>query len=201
MRIKLLVGICLFVFAMAALASTEISSAEPTEYAVVMANGSAIRVAEYAIDLELETITYKSVSSGLTATFPLERIIRVVSSDPLASVIPANAPVMFANAVSLAQPVDDGGIPVVFKVTRQVVGSGGSRPSTARPGSQSFSSRGKGSSSSGSRSTGSRSSKSFGSSSSKTRTGASSSRSPSSSSNRSSGSEADSFFNALFGGK
>ncbi len=200
MRIKLLIGICLVVFAAGAMASAEVSQVEQPVYALVMANGSAIRVTEYAINLELKTITYKSLYSGLTATFPLERIIRVVSTDSGVTEIPKDAPVMYMNTVSLAKPVEDGGIPVVFKVTKQVVGSGGSRASAARPGSQSFSSQGSGSTGIGSRSTGSSSARSFGSSTSKTRTSSTSSRS-SSTSSRNSGNESDNFFNALFGGK
>ncbi len=53
----------------------------PPGYALVMANGMTLKIAEYCIDLEKSTVYFKSELSGLSATFPLERIQRVVSFD------------------------------------------------------------------------------------------------------------------------
>ncbi len=183
-------------------------STEPQQnqvgYALIMSNGTKLKVTEYAIDLKYDTITYKSDLSGLTATFPLERIKKVVQYDPRLAEVPDDAHTLYANPDSLANTIDDGGIPILFKV--KVVSSGGggrgsfSRSSSRKSGSFSRGSSGR-SSSSSSRS----SSRSFGSTSSRStsRSRSSTSRSRTSSHSRSSSRSkpsAEDFFSRVFGG-
>jgi hypothetical protein len=173
-----------------------------TGYALVMANGTALKISEYEIDLDRETVFFKSLLSGLNATFPLERIARVVSYDARLSEVPEDAQPLFIPENSVADSEDDGGIPVLFKVTKTIVGSGnaaGSSGYSRAGGAQSGDNR---QSYTPSRTSG------YSSSSSSSRTGssmssASSSRpsSPSTTPSSSSSSAADNFFNALFGGR
>ncbi|MBN1355620.1 hypothetical protein JXA40_05035 [bacterium] len=93
-------------------------------YGLVMSNGMKLKVTGYMIDLERETITYKSNLSGLTATFPLERLKEVVRFNPDLNEIPEDAQVVYVNPASLSDVVDDGGIPIVFKVKAINVGGG-----------------------------------------------------------------------------
>lgn len=173
----------------------------PTAYALVMANGTALKISEYEIDLDRDTVYFKSLLSGLNATFPLERIVRVVSYDARLAEVPDDAAPLFIPEKSVSNSEDDGGIPVVFKVTKTIVGSGGtgvsggySRAGAGRSGDyrQSYTpSKTSGHSSqtpSASRTN------------SQSRAPAASKRPPSSSSS-SSNPAADNFFNALFGGR
>lgn len=179
-----------------------------TGYALVMANGTALKISEYEIDLDRETVFFKSLLSGLNATFPLERISRVVSYDARLSKVPDDAQPLFIPEKSVADSEDDGGIPVLFKVTKTIVGSGNAAGSSgySRAG-------GTGGAQSGDYRQNYTPSRSSGSSysSSTSRTGSSmssasssrpsSSSSPSSTPSSSSSSAADNFFNALFGGR
>lgn len=168
----------------------------PRGYGLVMANGTKIKISEYQIDPEEKTVNFKSALSGLVATFPLERILRVVQYDSRLAEIPDDAMPLFIPEKTAAETSDDGGIPVVFKVQKTVVGSGSGSGSSgySRAGgsrSQNYRSSYRGSSSS---------SGSSGLSGSRTTSG----RTPgsTSSSGRDTGSSsADNFFDALFGGK
>jgi len=164
-------------------------------YALVMANGTTIKVSEYTIDPEKKTVFFKSRLSGLAATFPLERIKRVVMYNRKLNEVPDDAQPLYIPEKT-AQMQDDEGIPVVFKVQKTVVGSGGGSSGYSRAG--------------GSRSSDYRSNYRSGSSSSRSRGSVSSGRTSSgrtvggagASSSPSGGStSADNFFDALFGGK
>ncbi len=180
-------------------------SISPTGYALVMANGTALKISQYEIDLERETVYFKSLLSGLNATFPLERIARVVSYDASLTEVPDDAAPLYIPENSVGNIEDDGGIPVVFKVTKTIVGSGGSgaageysRAGAGRSGDyrQSYTpSRSTGYSSSSSSSTSRTNTQS------KVPTSTRRPSSSSSSSSSSSNSAADNFFNALFGGR
>jgi len=207
MRIKVIIGVWILFFLSGVWAAVQIDPDKPLVYALVMSNGSKIKVEGYIINLEYKTVSFKSCASGLTATFPLNRISEVLRFSASAEEVPDDAAVMYRNETSLAQVKDDGGIPVVFKVTTNIVGSGGG--SAARPGSKSFNSpnrstgRGTKGSSNRNQSASSASSRNFGSSSSRSNASRSSksSNSRSSSSRSNSSGSADDFFNAIFGGR
>ncbi|MBN1880165.1 hypothetical protein JW823_08645 [bacterium] len=168
---------------------------EQTGFALVMANGMTLRVAEYAIDLEKETVFFKSDKSGLSATFPLERIQRVVAFDNRLDDVPENARLLFVPEKTVGNNAeDDGGIPVLFKVNKTIVGASGNS-GYSRAGSSGSSPSGRSSY------TSSKSSGSTGSSSTSSSVSGSSGRTSSSTSSSSSSDSANNFFNALFGGK
>ncbi len=176
-------------------------------YAIVLSNGVKLKVSEYQINMELDTITYRSDASGLTATFPLERVKHVVQYDAALADVPDAAPVLFRNESSIQDFPDDGGIPVTFKVKATAVGSSDSGYGGTQSSNRGFSQT-KGSSSGSNASSGgsSTSSNRFGQSTSRTSkpatsTTSSSSSSSSSSSQNSSNSSFDAFMNALTGGK
>lgn len=164
-------------------------------YALVMVNGTKVKVQEYAVDLENQTVYYKSSQSGLAATFPIERIARIVKYDKSLSEVPDDAMPTYVPEKTATSLQEDGGIPILFKVKTSVVSGGGSAGGSSRAGgsrSSNYRSNYRGSSSGKSSSSSSSSSSSYSSS---------RSSSSSSSSKSSSGGSADSFFDALFGGK
>ncbi len=194
-----------------AIRSSDINSAPSTSteiikpgYALVMVNGSKIRMQEYQVNLKYDTVSYKSSKSGLTATFPLERVSKIIKFDNSLEKIPEEALVVFQNAASLNQVKDDGGIPILFKVTKTVVGSQGSTQKGTTGGKSTGQFTSKGSSGTSSRNSSSSGTSSFGNATSRSSSSFSSSKSQSSSSGRSSSSFSnnsnDDFFNALFGG-
>jgi hypothetical protein len=93
-------------------------------FAIVMSNGTTLKVTEYAVDIDRKTVFFKSKLSGLSATFPLERITRVVFYDNQLDTVPDDAMPLFIPEKTVNEVDDDGGIPVLFNVTRTVVGSG-----------------------------------------------------------------------------
>ncbi|MCD4654541.1 hypothetical protein K8T06_11490, partial [bacterium] len=93
-------------------------------YALVMANGTKIKVSRYEIDQEKGTVFYKSKLSGLSATFPLERIKRVVKYDINLVDVPDDAMPLFIPEQTIQSRDDDGGIPILFKVKKTIVGGG-----------------------------------------------------------------------------
>ncbi|MBN1551497.1 hypothetical protein JW979_08510 [bacterium] len=173
---------------------------QQTGYAVVLTNGTKIGVSEYFIDLDHETITYKSISSGMTATFPLERLRKVVRFNGLIEELPEDAHILYENTASIASVPDDGGIPIMFKVKAVTVGmsSGGysSRSSTSSSrgiaGTQSRSTSSRSSSSAYTSS-----SRSFGSTAATSRTSSNTGRSSTSSTST----DAEEFFKKVFGGR
>ncbi len=176
-------------------------------YAIILSNGVKLKVSEYQINMELDTITYRSDASGLTATFPLERVKHVVQFDAALADVPDTAFVLFRNESSIQDFPNDGGIPVTFKVRATSVGSSDSGYGGTQSSNRGFSQT-KGSSSGSNSSSGSSSASSnrFGQSTSRTSkptssTTSSSSSSSSSSSQSSSSSSFDAFMNALTGGK
>ncbi|HPQ40708.1 MAG TPA: hypothetical protein PLV45_10075 [bacterium] len=177
--------------------ASEAPAAGPRGFGLVMANGTKIKISEYQIDPEKKTVFFKSALSGLAATFPLERIQRVVQYDMRLAEIPDDAMPLFIPEKTV-QDYDDEGIPVLFKVQKTVVGSGGGSGS-----SSGYSRAG------GSRSQDYRSSYRAGSSSSRTGSSVSGGRttpgrttgSSASSATESGSSAANNFFDALFGGK
>lgn len=166
-------------------------------YALIMSNGMKLRVSEYSINLEKETVFFKSNLSGLSATFPLERIQRVVSFDSHLTEVPDDAMPLFIPEKTVGTSVDDGGIPVLFKVNKTVVGASGSNGGYSRTGSNS-SPRSSRQNYTPSKSTGSSSSSSGFSSSSTC--GSSGRTMTSNNASSESSSSADNFINALFGG-
>ena len=177
---------------------------DPSGYALVLSNGSQIKVCEYAVDLEHNSVTYKSDFSGLTATFPLERLKKIVRYDVRSGEIPDDAYAVYQNNDSIADIVDDGGIPVIFKVKVSTVGSGSTgRGRSSASSRRSTSTRGRSSNtasntSSRNRTTASSRSKTSTSSRSTTsarRTSTSASRSSTGSSNT------ENFFKSLFGNR
>jgi hypothetical protein len=171
-------------------------------YGLVMSNGMTLKITGYAIDLERETITFKSHHSGLTATFPLERIKKVVRADLNIVEVPDTAPTLYENTNSLSDIEDDGGIPILFKVKAVTVGSGsGGYNSSVRKGStRQGSTSGSSSSSRSSSNYNSSRSSQFGSAGSRTSNTSRSSISGSSTS-RSGSSSAEDLFSRIFGGK
>ena len=169
-------------------------------YALIMSNGMKLRVSEYSIDVDKETVFFKSNLSGLSATFPLERIQRVVSFDSHLTEVPDDATPLFIPEKTVGTSVDDGGIPVLFKVNKTVVGASGSNGGYSRTGSSgtSRSSRQNYTPNKSTGRTSSSSSSGFGSSSTCGNTGRTMTSNNESSESSSS---ADNFFNALFGGK
>ncbi|MBN1295421.1 hypothetical protein JXA80_01485 [bacterium] len=168
-------------------------------YALIMANGTKIKISEYLVDPEKQTVFFKSERSGLSATFPLERICRVVRYDSRLADVPDDAlPLYIPEKTSEYR--EDGGIPVLFNVRKTIVGSGGS----SGGGTSGYSRAGGNRSSNyrnnyrASSATGSSSGLTGGSTSS---SGKTSGYSAGSSSSGSSSSSAESFMNALFGGK
>jgi hypothetical protein len=185
--------------------------ADEPGYAIIMANGTKIKILEYSIDLRFSTITYKSLHSGITATFPLERIRKVVAYDPELGDISKDAPAVYENTSVVSTSNDDEGIPVLFKVTTQSVGggSGSNQTKGSKSGQKSSRQTGKGSSSSSSTSSSQNKNSSTNPSNYRAQT-TGSNTSSSSSSNRSqptnpsssnpASPDASDFFNALFGG-
>ncbi len=161
-------------------------------YAIVMANGTVLKVSEYAVDLDRETVYFKSLQSGLSATFPLERITRVVLYDRLLETVPDDAMPLFIPERTVNEIEDDGGIPVIFNVTRTVVGSSGAPSGYARAGGDRPADHRQGYTPS--RTTSGPTGSTARPSTAPTQTRPGTSRQPSS------GDAADNFFNALFGG-
>lgn len=200
----------LILFSLLVLSLPTISAEESVQhpgYAIVLSNGVKLKVAEYQINIELDTITYRSDYSGLTATFPLERVKNIVRFDSTLFDIPETAQVVYRNELSIQDYPDDGGIPVTFKVKATSISSSdsGYTNSSSTKGS---SSRSQGTSS-GSSSSGKTTSKTnpFGQSSSRTSkpatstTSTNSSPSSSQSSSSNSSSSAQEFMNAMGLGK
>ncbi len=99
-----------------------------------LANNQQISISDYTINTEYDSITFKSIGSGLTATVPVERITSIEKATlPAGTAVTAEnikLETVFHNEKSVAAVIDDGGIPANFYV---VTGGGGGR-SAARPG-------------------------------------------------------------------
>jgi hypothetical protein len=102
-------------------------------YTVSLANKHTIHAVEYSLDAAGKTISFKSLGSGLKATIPIDRVVRIDESvlepgkEPSAENIQTRT--VFANENSVAKVVDDGGIPCNFYVV--VGGSSGRRRATS----------------------------------------------------------------------
>lgn len=165
-------------------------------YIVRLSNNRDLLAEDFTINEKFDSLTLKSMKTGFTSTLPLERISSIEVAhrvDIEHGAIEIEA--LFTNEMSIANKIDDGGIPCTFYVTSGT-GSGSSRRATSSSKTTSSKRSSSGSTGSGSSNRSSNSSKSSSGSSSSFSTNRNNSSSRSSSS--SSGSSADAFMDIFF---